>query len=320
MIITDLFVIVLSMKILLTGGTGFIGSNLIKKLLNRNNTLILIKRSSSDIWRIKEYINDIIYYDVDMMSDFSGIFKKHRPETIIHLAGIYKKNPISEQDIEDMNNTNINFPAKLLNCAVRYEVKNVINTGTFFEYDRSQGVITEESKIVPLNYYTITKIAFETILKYYTNVHNLRSATLKLFSSYGEKDNDKVIPLMIDSLLHNRILLLGNGKQHLSFTYIEDVVKAYMQAISFLESDKYKHYEVFNICDPKSYSIIDVLHRLIKISSRDGKSIQLGARSFSEREIENVYANCNKAQRILGWKPKTPLQEGLTKTYRYYKS
>src|SRR3989344_1276281 len=305
MIITDLFVIVLSMKILLTGGTGFIGSNLIKKLLNRNNTLILIKRSSSDIWRIKEYINDIIYYDVDMMSDFSGIFKK---------------NPISEQDIEDMNNTNINFPAKLLNCAVRYEVKNVINTGTFFEYDRSQGVITEESKIVPLNYYTITKIAFETILKYYTNVHNLRSATLKLFSSYGEKDNDKVIPLMIDSLLHNRILLLGNGKQHLSFTYIEDVVKAYMQAISFLESDKYKHYEVFNICDPKSYSIIDVLHRLIKISSRDGKSIQLGARSFSEREIENVYANCNKAQRILGWKPKTPLQEGLTKTYRYYKS
>jgi len=71
MIITDLFVIVLSMKILLTGGTGFIGSNLIKKLLNRNNTLILIKRSSSDIWRIKEYINDIIYYDVDMMSDFS---------------------------------------------------------------------------------------------------------------------------------------------------------------------------------------------------------------------------------------------------------
>jgi nucleoside-diphosphate-sugar epimerase len=306
------------MNILLTGGTGFIGSHLLRALLKKDYSVTLLKRNSSDTWRIKDVLGSVTCIDIDKVSSISSIFTEHNIDTIIHLAGAYIKHHTSEQDIKKLNEANINFPAKLLDYAVKNGVQYVINTGTFFEYARSNDKISESSTIEPYNYYAATKVAFEEILKYYTSHHNLKAVTLKLFSPYGAKDNNKVIPLIIDSLFNNSPLNLTEKDQKLSFTSIEDIVAAYLKVITFLQSTAYKQYEAFNIGSSKSYSVQKIAEYLIDINNKKNTSIHWPIKSEQNDKNTSVMCNSTKAQNMLGWKTKIDIKEGLKRTYNLY--
>lgn len=309
-----------NMNILLTGGTGFIGSHLLHKLLKSNYSVVILKRRTSDIWRIKDCIDRIHYIDTDKISDTSIIFTQHKIDMIIHLAGVYIKHHSSAEEIEEMNSVNITFPAKLVENAVKYGVKNIINTGSFFEYDRTGVNISEKSRINPYNYYAVTKIAFEEIIKFYSEKYNIRALTLKLFSPYGEKDNKKIIPLIIESLFQQTYLSMNDEDQHLSFTYIDDIVDAYLRAISFLQSDTYTRYEVFNIGNPHSYSVKQIVEYLTAISNNQNNAIKMNKHHLYRDNKHDVCCECTKAEKMLGWKAKVDIKKGLVNTYNYYKN
>ena len=188
----------MSKYIMLTGGTGFIGSHLLEELLKENYKVILLKRSFSNTWRIAEVLNheNLILKNLDE-EDLNDIFSQYAIEGILHLATYYIRSHKSDE-ISEMINTNINFPTQLLENAVNNNVKFFINTGTFSEYDLDASPISEDSELKAFNLYSSTKTAFEDILKYYHGKNDLICATMKLFTPYGPKDDEnKITPYLI---------------------------------------------------------------------------------------------------------------------------
>jgi len=306
------------MRILVTGGTGFIGSHLIRRLISEKHRVSVLSRPDSDNWRIKDIskqIQTIDYYSVDQLNN---AFKKNKFDLIIHLASLYIKNTDIPGDINNLNEANIMTPSLLLQIAVNHKVAGFINTGSCFEYFPLKRPVQETDLIRPFNYYAATKIAFEQILKYFVNNKEIRGVTLKLFYPYGPRDNVKVIPLMIDSLMNNKSLTLTYGEQKLNFTFVEDIVDAYIKAADYIASARYKKYEVFNIGTDKKISVKKIGRILQKIS---GKRDKLSfSRPYPENEIMDLSCSYEKAERVLHWSPATDIIGGLEETYNYYKS
>ncbi len=305
------------MKILLTGANGFIGSHLVKRLLDEEHELLVIKRQFSDLGRIKEYVSSIQFYNYEDTGYLDNIFQ-NQIDVIVHLAGVYIKNDSTPDDIHRINSFNIDTAAQLAYRASMSGVNGFINTGTFFEYDLSDTKpLQEDSPIRAFNYYAASKLAFAEILKYLTQSTNLKAITLKLFSPYGPKDNDKIIPLLLKSAITQKSLQLQDTTQQLSFTYIDDIVEAYIKAITYLEHD-FK-YEDFNIGSDKAYSIRELITAISDIAQT---SIPVDVNKIKQAQGKSITAICNnsKAKDILHWQPKTDLRSGLAKTYEYYKN
>ncbi|EKE14758.1 MAG: NAD-dependent epimerase/dehydratase [uncultured bacterium] len=305
------------MNILITGGTGFIGSHLTRELHKMNHRIILLKRSFSDTWRIDDIMDSLVTYDLDKIIDLENIFSKNKIDLIIHLAGLHIRHHSTIKEIEEMNNANINFPIKLLDIAVRFQVKGFINTGTFSEYKLTVKPASEKDEIKPYNYYSATKSVFENLLKFYTFNKNIRGLSLRLFSPYGEKDNNKIIPLIIKSFISGKVINLTKGGQRLSFTYISDIVNAYIKSIDYIFSSKYNRYEEFNIGAVENYSIKKIIKIIEKISHKENK-VTLGILPYHEHELMFGLCNNSKAGSFLHWDSKIGIIKGLKKTYNYY--
>ncbi len=302
-------------NILITGGFGFIGSHVVRQLLNHKFRLVLLKKKSSNMWRIKHLLKDINIIDVDLNTDFSSIIKHKKINGIIHLAGTHIKINKTSDDIKLLNESNITFPSLLLEAAVKNNVHFFINTGSFSEY-RLTGRLSENSAIQPYNYYSATKVAFESILKYYALQFKIRAVTLKLFSPYGEGDNEKIITLLSKSFISNKRLALTKGNQKLCFTYVGDIVNAYMKAMSFVVSNKYRKYEDFNIGSNESFSIQKIVRLIQDISKKQGR-ITFDAVKILNDEKTNIKCNTSKAKKMLQWQPKVSIVEGIRNTYTY---
>ncbi len=305
-----------SKKILITGGTGFIGSHLIHKLLAKNYSIVLLKRKKSDTWRIKDILKKVKVYDVNLNTNFKKILRDESVYGIIHLATKHIKIHKNSSDIKKMNESNITFPTLLLNAAVNQNIQFFINTGTFTEY-RLKGLISERTPLSPYNYYTATKVAFETILRYYEKQKKIKAITLKLFSPYGEKDINKIIPLLSKSFYEGKKLELTQGNQKLSFTYISDIVLAYEKTLTFFELNKYRKYETFNIGSNESWSIRELVKKLEKITKKTN-CVEFGKKTFLRDDEVVIKCDVRKAKIMLQWQPKVKIMKGLKKTYSYF--
>lgn len=306
------------MTILITGAAGFIGSHLLKKLITQRYKVIYLKRTTSNLNRIKHLMENVRFYNIDQLINFDKIFVENKVDIIIHLSAMYSKEDKGKKMKLEMNKINIKIPEKLLKSAIKYNVRGFINTGTFFEYSlRTKKPIDEQTLINPYNYYTKTKIRFEKLLSKLANNKKIKAITLKLFSPYGDNDNEKVIPLIIKSFLTNKKLLLTKGNQKLAFTYIEDTVDAYMSSIKYIENSNFE-YDVFNIGNDYSHSLKEAVSFIENIS---GRKIKVEFGKINNRKDEDLDIHCNsiKAKRILKWSAKTNFLLGLTKTFNSYK-
>lgn len=304
--------------ILITGGTGFIGSHIVHRLLNLNYKIILLKHTASDTWRIKDILNEIKVYNSGESLVFGNLIKKDSIDGIIHLATKYIKYDKNEKEREEMVKINVLFPTNLLTAAIDNKVKFFINTGTFSEYKPTKKPVNEKDLLEPVNFYSATKYIFDNFLKHYSLQKKIKGITLKLFSPYGEKDNDKIIPLIMKSFIKNQTLQTTKGEQKLSFTYVGDIVEAYVKAIEFSDSNNFQ-YEQFNIGASRTYRLLKIIKIIERISGRKSR-IEVGAINYNEKEIMYMRCDNTKAQKKLNWRPKINIIRGLTNTYNYYKS
>lgn len=301
--------------VLLTGATGFIGSHLLEKLLERKFKVVLLKRSFSDTWRIEEFLDKIKFYNVDKIG-LEPAFKENRIDCVIHLATKYVKRNESTKDIEEIVDTNVRFPSLLCQFCLQYGVNYFINTGTFFEYKIQERLISESDEKQAYNFYATSKLAFGEILRFYSRSHGLKVVDFKLFAPFGEKDNEKLIIFLIKSLLRGTKIEFSGGEQRWNFTYVKDIVDAYISALS--NFGKISGYEDFNVGYNEAYSIKEVAKKLEKIAKDKKFRIVWGAKPYISNEI--FYVNCDnsKIKKILKWKPVFNIDSGLEATYNYY--
>ena len=306
------------MRILVTGANGFVGSHVLESLLeDGKNDIGIILRTSSDVWRIREYIErrdiSLFYLEKEPIDEIISMFK---PEIVIHLSVYYKKNA-NYGDIEEMFNTNIIFPTKILESMVKNGLRFFINTGTITEFLVDEKYLVPHSKVSPSNLYSATKVAFEGILRYYTKRHGIKAITLKLAYPYGPKDNPKkLIPYLIKCAIKGETAKATFGEQNLDYIYVKDIANAYRAAVDFIIRG-WNKYEVFIIGSGQAPSVREIAEVINEITNN--LHVEWGAIPYSESESYYVRADTTKARNVLGWKPIFSLREGILETYNFYK-
>ncbi len=300
-------------KILVTGAAGFLGSHVTEELVKNGYKVIVLKRSSTDMWRLTHLMQEITSYNVDYIQ-LNEIFRKEEIDCVFHLAAYYKKYHAYE-DIDKMIENNLAFPTQLVDAAANNEVKLFVNCGSFFEYKPSLYPIAENSLRIPHNLYSASKLAFENIINFYAENYDIKAITLMLFTPYGERDNPtKLIPTLITKSLKGEMVRLSEGYQKLDFTYAKDIANAFLKTLDALNQLNQRH-EFVNIATGVPHSIRDVVSILQELSPFP-INVEWGKKDI--QEYGSAVANVKKASRVLGWMPLFDIKEGLRNTISYY--
>ncbi len=306
-------------KILITGATGFIGSHLTRRLIQAGFAVGIIKRENSNTWRIKDLVDRIAAYDVDLRDThaISKAVSHFSPDAIIHLATYYTVEH-KPQEISLMIDTNVLGTVNLLESAKESMVELFVNTSSCFVYRESKAKLKENADLNPLNLYALTKIQAEQAFNFYAEKYGLRAVTFRLFPPYGPADHERrLIPYVIKSLSEGRELKLTSGGQRWDFVYVEEIVEAYLKLLSV--SKLLQKHEIFNIGTGNAVSVREVVSRIKGIT--DSKlEPEWGAIPHRKNEVWFTCADISKARHFLSWQPKIQiLEEGLELTAKWYK-
>lgn len=294
--------------LLITGGTGFLGSHLLSRFYTRYR-IILLKRSSSDTGRISDVLSELIVYDTDKISA-EKIFQTHRIDCIIHLATNYgRQTSLFAPVIED----NLLFPVRLLDAAVRYGVKYFVNTDTFsskncYSYTRHNYLQT----------YILTKCQLSEWLRLMSD-SKISVVNMRLEHVYGPRDNpDKFIPFLIRKLLSDKEAIdLSEGMQERDFIFAEDVVDAYEAVINNYLCNIASGFFEAEVGTGNAVPLKELILTAKNITCSKCR-LNFGAREYNKGESMHSHADIRKLEEI-GWKPKTSLADGLRKTIDYEK-
>jgi nucleoside-diphosphate-sugar epimerase len=304
-------------KVLITGGTGFIGSNFVYKFLALGYDVHLLVRSESNFWRIAPIKKKVKLHYTDLCNaeEVNKLIKKLKPQIILHFAayGVYQR---KQQDIALTINTNLLGTINLVNALSKIKFDCFIYTGSFFEYGIKNKPMKETDILEPVNLYGITKAAGTMYCQYMSRKLNLPIVITRLSTVYGYfEDKDRLIPTIIKSNLTNTELNLSNPNFVRDFIFIEDIIDAYLKAIKKIKKIKG---EIFNLGTGKQTKIDEVVNLVKKL-----------AHSYIEPCYEKVaptqlepkicVADISKAKKLLNWKPRYNLEKGLRKGIDWFK-
>lgn len=303
-------------SILVTGATGFIGANLVRKLINQTHEVHILKRKEPDIWRIKDILPKVHVHDIDLLEK-KKLFSKIqiiKPKVIFHLANLGMYGGI-DPTIEKSININLIGTVNLIEATHNIDYEGFINTGSSSEYGIKYSPMKENDLCQPTSNYAISKLASTLYAQSYAKRTKKPLATLRLFSPFGPFDHPaRLIPLTILKLLKKEIFVLNNPLDVRDYIYMDDVIDAYLLCIR--KSHKLNG-EIFNIGSGKQIYVKDVI-KLLAAKMGSDLTIQNNI-SSKENELIVWQADIKKAKRILGWQPKKKLDQGLEETISWFK-
>lgn len=301
-------------KFLITGSTGFIGSVLLRTLLERGEKVDIILRKQSKTWRIKDLLSNVtIYYsDLSSLEDLQKIVKKSQPTIIHHLAtnGAYSNQDNANKIIK----TNILGTWNLLQAANEVDYDLFVNTGSSSEYGFKEYAMRETDLVEPASYYAVTKCAQTLLCSHIARQEKKPIVTLRPFSVYGpyEEPNRLVSTLMV-SLLQNKRMKLVSPTIARDYIYVGDIVSAYLK-INQLQKNAG---EYFNIGTGVQTTIKEIVEKAKKVSQKEGNFLW-GSMEKRKWDTDVWVGDISKAKRLLNWKPKFSLEEGLKETWDWF--
>lgn len=295
-------------NILITGGNGFIGRNLIEKLKEDYNLIVVGRKEIKENFGYKYHKCDIA-----KLQDIDNVFKNEKIDQVIHLA-TYSPTFHKKEDISIMIDTNVKGINNILELAISYKVEKVINTGSCFEYGNRNEILKEKDIVEPWNLYATTKILAENLINYYCK-RGLNVITLRLFPSFGRWDNPhRLIPFVIKNALKNKEIPLTFGEQKWDYTYSKDIAEAYRLALQ----TSIKGHEIINISNNNPISVKEIVEKIIKYTYSKSK-VLFGAVPYRENEIMCLHGDNSKAKEILKWSPKYTFDTALRETIEFFK-
>ena len=285
-------------NILITGGAGFIGSNLAEFLLKRKyNVSIIDDLSVGKRSNIKSKNIQFIKKDITQINKVK--FKK-KIDVIIHLAA--RAEILISKDKEEIYSiSNLYALQKLLNFASRNYVKKFIFASSASIYgDTKNKKITENYKSDPKHFYAYTKLIGEKMIINYCKINQIKHSIFRFFNIYGKNSNAVVAKFIAQKLQNKKITIYGNGKQKRDFLHVDDLNNAIYKSIKLKKSDD----QIYNLGSGKAESIIN----LKKIISKENDHIFLEKRND---DIEISISNIKKIKNHLKWIPKKFLINGI---------
>lgn len=315
--------------ILVTGGAGFIGSNLCQFLINKEFYVVCLdnfddfyseeikQNNVSDLQNnplfelIKGDIRDSVLLD--------KVFSKHKIDFVIHLAakaGV--RNSISNP--KEYFDVNVNGSICLLETMKKHNIKNLVFSSSSSVYGNKNGKLVEtqicDNQISP---YAVSKRAVELLNYSYHMNSNINVVNLRLFSVYGPNQRpDLVLHKFLAQIFKNEpIEIYGNADTTRDYTYIGDVVNALFSSLELLKHTKKGIYEIINVGNNNPISLRQLID-FIKTATNK-KDIKIIERDYVKGEVKNTHADIDKAIRLLNFKPMIPIEIGIELFYDWYR-
>ena len=296
-------------KILITGGTGFIGYHLSKKCIKLGWSVTSLSSNSP---KPNKIIQGVKYIIVDI-TDKKKLFKiKKDFDYIVNLAG-YVDHSNKKKTLESHYIGCKNLASLFLNK----KIKKFVQVGSSIEYGKSRSPQIENKKNSQSTFsiYGKAKLLSTKYLMAIYKKEKFPTTVIRLYLVYGPKqDINRVIPITIKNALLDKKFNCSSGLQFRDFIYIDDVINAILKTLKNRKTNG----EIINIGSNKPVRIKDLIIRICYLVG-SGKPI-FGKIKLRKDEIKSLYPNINKAYKILKWRPKISLNTGLKRTIKYYKN
>jgi UDP-glucose 4-epimerase len=299
---------------LVTGGAGFIGSNVADGFIRGGHKVAIIDNLSTGL---KSNVNrKAKFYRVDIRSAvIDKIFEKTKPNVLCHHAAQIDVRKSTDDPILDAE-VNIIGSLNLLNACVKYKVKKVIfaSTGGAIYGEQDYFPADEKHPANPLSPYGVTKLTIEKYLHFYRETYGIDFVSLRYANVYGPRQNPLgeagVVAIFVERLLRGEEAVInGDGKQTRDFVFVDDVAESNLLALRYPKSD------IFNIGTGIETDINSVFRLLKKITGSRQKESHAPPKPAEQQKSVLDYS---KAKRVLRWKPKCALHDGMTKTVEYF--
>ena len=310
------------MRIAVTGGAGFIGSHLCRRLVSRRDNVVCIDNfHTGTVNNIKELQGkgnfELVNCDVRNRDKLKEVFSRERIELVYHYAAVVGVQRTLEKP-EEVLDVNIGGTVNVLEAAVKSGCKKVVNISSSEVYGNAVEVPEREDS--PKNAdlpYAVAKLVAEKYAQVYHQRYGLKTTSLRLFNVYGPRQDSTPYGFVVGiflthALLSEPLVIYGDGFQTRDFTYIDDVITS---TIIAGESDAADG-EVFNIAAGRPVTILDLAELIRELCQKDSQIIFEPPRDF---EIRHRFADISKMRTILGYKPEYDLREGLELTKEWYK-
>ncbi len=313
-------------RVLVTGGLGFIGSNLSVRLveLGAKVTIVdnMMPRLGGNLFNVKEIMDHIQINFSDVRDEHSMDYLVKDQDFIFHLAGQVNhvdsiRNPIQDLDI------NCRGTLVLLESCRKYnrEVK-VIFSGTRGEYGASVKLpVAEDHPTNPKGIYAVTNLSAEKMVLVYDDVHKISGTCLRITNTYGPRhqmahDEYGVLNWFIRKAIDDELIpVFGDGHILRDFLYVDDLVECFLQVA--ICSSAYG--EVFNVGTGIPINFIDLAKKIVEVAGSGKVAFTEFTKERKEVEPGDYYTDISKVRKVVGWTPKTDLSEGLKKTIEFYR-
>lgn len=305
------------MKILVTGGAGFIASHLVDRLIAEGHCVIVVDNLSAGR---KENVNPkALFYKVDICDSIAleDVFKKERPEIVDHHAAQVNVTKSVEKPIYDAN-VNILGSLNLCELSKKYQIKKFIyaSTGGAVYGEPKNLPVKETYPIEPLSQYGVSKHTVEHYLSIFYKLYELNFTVLRYPNVYGPRQSPHgeagVVAIFSELILQNkRPTIFGDGSKTRDYVYVEDLIMANLSVLNNVGNG-----EMYNLGWGREISDLEVFNTVRRALESDIEPI------FSKKrpgEIDHISLDSSKAMKELKWTPKVTFEEGVKLATQYYR-
>jgi UDP-glucuronate 4-epimerase len=313
------------MRYLVTGGAGFIGSHLSEALLVRGDEVICVdnfndyysparkRRNVARALDLPAYT--LIEADFRDLAAMEQVFAIYRPEKVAHIGAMAGPRPSVERPLL-YEEVNVRGTINLLELSRRYDVTGFVLASTSSVYGRAPTPWTEDLPTdQPLSPYAATKKAAEILAYTLHYLHGVPTRIVRFFTVYGPRGRPDMTPyLFAHAMVKNRPITLFNGgvDVYRDWTYIDDIVAGVVAAL-----DADLAFDIFNLGNSSPMQLRDFVALLERIT---GYQAIVETRPLSPADPPTTYANIDKARRVLGFQPRTSVEEGLARFWQWYRA
>jgi UDP-glucose 4-epimerase len=299
-------------KVLVTGGAGFIGSHIVDELLEKKYEVVVIDNLITG--HESRIPNGVKLIKADIRDSLDSAFMSEKPDVIIHQAAQVSVANSTVHPFYDADE-NIMGTINLLNLSVKYNIKKFIFASSAAIYGNpGQLPITENHPSKPISFYGLSKLTSESYIQLFSKFHGLSYAILRYSNVYGMRQDANgeagVIAIFKEKILsEENPNIYGDGLQTRDFVFVKDVAKANAAAIT------YGNNGIYNICSNSQVTVLDIIKEFRNITNSNVTPVFCEAR---EGDIRDSVLSNVKARTELNWSPEETIRTGLKKTMDHY--